>query len=86
MRKQTLEEVVTSQDPAVIPIRGTECQAKILRGNGKVPTIGQANATSKVTQQIAWMNLLISSVDGRGLASHPKVPRSIIGLLAVVCL
>ena len=75
MRKQRLEKLVTSQDPAVIAMRGTERHMKILRRSGKIPVIGQASATSKVAQRIAWRNLLISSVDGRGLASHPEVPR-----------
>ena len=75
MRKQRLKKLVTSQDPAVTAIRGTERHMKILRRSGKIPMIGQASATSKVAQRIAWRSLLILSVDGRGLASHPEVPR-----------
>ena len=67
--------LVTSQDPAVTAIRGTERHMKILRRSGKIPVIGQASATSKVAQRIAWRNLLILSVDCRGLTSHPEVAR-----------
>ena len=75
MRKQRLRKLVTSQDPAVIAMRGTERHKKVLRRSGKLPAIGQASATSKVVQRIAWRNLLISSVDDRELASHPEVPK-----------